>query len=199
MRRLFTAFEQGEQTLTRRFGGLGLGLSISKSLIESQGGSLSASSPGKDKGATFTVEMKTTAPPAAAQVPAAPPAEPTRHRPISILLVEDNEDTLRVMSRLLATYGHRVKTAASMHEALEAAKERPDLIICDIGLPDGTGWDLMRSLRQQHPVRGIALSGFASDEDVQKSKGAGFVTHLAKPIDPDQLEDAIQQAATVLS
>ncbi|MGE5611710.1 MAG: PAS domain S-box protein [Bacillota bacterium] len=199
MQRLFTAFEQGEQTLTRRFGGLGLGLSISKSLVDAQGGSLTASSAGKDQGSTFTVELKTTAPPAAAAVPTAPAAEPGKHRSVSILLVEDNEDTLRVMSRLLEAYGHRVKTAASMHEAIESAKEQPDLIICDIGLPDGTGWDLMRLLRQQQPVRGIALSGFASDEDIQRSKGVGFVTHLAKPIDPDQLESAIQQAAVVAS
>ncbi|HEX2972959.1 MAG TPA: PAS domain S-box protein [Tepidisphaeraceae bacterium] len=192
MRRLFTAFEQGEQSLTRRFGGLGLGLSISKSLIDMHGGTLTAASAGKDQGATFTVEMPTVSEPSLTQPP--PPVRKAKHRSLRLLLVEDNVDTLRVMARLLKSFGHKVKTAASIHDALDVAQEPFDLVISDIGLPDGTGWDLMRTLHEHQPVRGIALSGFASDEDAQKSKVAGFTAHLAKPIDPDELESAIQQA-----
>ncbi|MGE5612569.1 MAG: ATP-binding protein, partial [Bacillota bacterium] len=193
MQRLFTAFEQGEQTLTRRFGGLGLGLSITKALVETHGGKLTATSQGKDKGATFTVQFKVVVRPPAGPVSPQPPLR--QDRPVRILLVDDNLDTLHVMTRLLRTFGHEVRTAASIQEALEAAKGQFDLIISDIGLPDGTGWDLMRTLQKRHPVRGIALSGFASDEDARKSMGAGFVAHLAKPINPQQLETAIQQAA----
>lgn len=195
MKRLFTAFEQGEQTLTRRFGGLGLGLSISQTLVRLHGGRLSAASAGKDQGATFTVELPTVAPPAPLSRPAPPPAHKMDHRALRILLVEDNADTLRVMARLLKSFGHRVTAAASIGQALDAAKEPFDLIISDIGLPDGTGWDLMRSLHERQPVPGIALSGFASEEDAKKSLGAGFVEHLAKPIDPERLEQAIQQVA----
>ncbi|HEX2972347.1 MAG TPA: ATP-binding protein, partial [Tepidisphaeraceae bacterium] len=196
MPRLFTAFEQGEQTLTRRFGGLGLGLSISKTLIELHGGKLTASSRGKDQGAAFTVEMRFL-PQAVVRAPVMPAAVlGVPKRSVSILVVEDSEDTVRVLSRFLRSSGHRVKTATTAKAALEIAKSEDfELIICDIGLPDGTGWDLIRKVRSRRPVKAIALSGFALDEDVAKSKAAGFARHLAKPIIPEKLEAVIQEVA----
>ena len=194
MQRLFDPFEQGEQTLTRRYGGLGLGLSISRTLVQMHGGTLTARTEGKDKGSTFTVELKTLAAPEAEQpVAAAPPRRPH----LRILLVEDNEDTLHVMARLLKVCGYEVREAASVRSALDLAEHEDfDLLISDIGLPDGSGWELMSELRARRPLRGIALSGFSMDEDIQKSQRVGFLAHLAKPVNPQELEEAIQKAAS---
>ena len=206
MRRLFDSFEQGEQTLTRRYGGLGLGLSISRNLIEMQGGTLTAESAGIGQGATFTVELPTVPAPVVSAVPEVllkPEADSERSTATPspatavqrILLVDDNEDTLRVMARLLRLNGHQVVTADSVNTAIQAAGEPFDLLISDIGLPDGTGWELMRELRRRGPVRGIALSGFSMDEDIRRSHEVGFIEHLCKPIMPDELEQAILRAA----
>ncbi|HEX4125125.1 MAG TPA: ATP-binding protein [Tepidisphaeraceae bacterium] len=184
--RLFKPFEQGEQTLIRRFGGLGLGLSISRSLLEMQGGTLTAASPGPGQGATFTLTL-----PVAAAAPAASPMRLPRRQ--TILLVEDNEDTLRVLSRLLRQSGYTVKTAATVGAALAQIDDEVDLVISDIGLPDGNGWELMRTLKTRWTIPGIALSGFAQQEDVERSRSVGFARHLAKPINPQELEAAIEQ------
>jgi PAS domain S-box-containing protein len=201
MPRLFDPFEQGEQTLTRRYGGLGLGLSISRTLIQMQGGTVTAESDGKGLGATFTVDLPTIPAPAPTPPPEMKPEPPSPAQLISaeaavqrILLVDDNEDTLRVMARLLRLNGHHVTTAESVTAALAAATEPFDLLITDIGLPDGTGWELMRELRRRGPVRGIALSGFSMDEDIRRSRDVGFIEHLCKPIMPDDLEEAIRRA-----
>jgi CheY-like chemotaxis protein len=209
MPRIFDPFEQGEQTLTRRYGGLGLGLSISRTLVQMHGGTLTAASAGKGKGATFTIELPAIVAPADATTPPAaergpepmPAATATATAPIAlrpsaqrILLVDDNEDTLRVMARLLRLGGHQVVTADSMEAALHAAGQPFDLLITDIGLPDGTGWDLMRTLCQRGPVRAIAISGFSMEDDVSRSKDAGFLQHLSKPVNPEELEQAIRRA-----
>ena len=111
--------------------------------------------------------------------------------------MEDNQDTLRVMARLLRGDGYQVRTAATVKEAFELAdNEAFDVLVSDIGLPDGSGWELMRTLRTRGPVRGIALSGFSMDEDIQKSKNVGFMEHLAKPINPRELEEAIERVAS---
>lgn len=206
MRRLFDSFEQGEQTLARRYGGLGLGLSISRNLIQMQGGTLTAESAGIGQGATFTVELPTVPAPVAPALPDVllkPESDAERSTTLlspasavqRILLVDDNEDTLRVMARLLRLNGHQVVTADSVNSAMQAAGEPFDLLISDIGLPDGTGWELMRELRRRGPVRGIALSGFSMDEDIRRSHEVGFIEHLCKPIMPDELEQAILRAA----
>lgn len=190
MGRLFRPFEQEEQTLTRHFGGLGLGLAISKTLVTMFGGRLGATSGGRDAGATFTIELKTVAP------EAPPPAAPERH--LRILLVEDNPDTLRMLSRLLQSSGHIVQTANSISSAIDVASHEPiDLLLTDIGLPDGTAWEMMRQLRRKldRPIPGIAVSGFVTDADVQRSREAGFVEHIAKPINYPQLEETIQRVA----
>lgn len=110
---------------------------------------------------------------------------------LRILLVEDHEDTLRSMERLLREK-HVVHSAQSIAAALDAAGAHSfDLVICDLGLPDGSGIDLMSALRDKHNLRGICLSGYALEDDVLRSKRAGFVHHLIKPIDVQQLEKII--------
>lgn len=196
MERLFKPFEQGEQTLARRYGGLGLGLNISKVLTEMHGGTLIAASRGANQGAQFTVRLPlvSQAVAAAAPSPAPTPPEPPRAVHLHILLVEDNTDTRNAVARLLIAWGHRVTAVPDMASAL-AANTHFDLVVSDIGLPDGTGWDLIEELRQRGSVRGIALSGFASDEDMRRSIASGFSAHITKPVEPAALEHAIQKAA----
>jgi len=197
--RIFEAFDQGDPSVTGQFGGLGLGLAISRSLAVAHGGSLTAASEGRGRGATFTLDLPTVAAPApeaAGRHEPSPDSEPARA--LAILLVEDNADTLRVMARLLRGRGHRVATATGVGEALDAESAGGpfDLVISDIGLPDGSGLDLMRQVRQRSGAKGIALSGYGMDDDLRRSREAGFVAHLTKPIDIHRLEEAIRQATS---
>jgi len=198
--RIFNAFEQAERSITRQFGGLGLGLTISKGLVEMHGGSIHAHSEGKGKGASFTVRLPLL--PAEAVVGLAPmtpeaslPAAPTR--PLRILLVEDHGDTARIMRRLLEADGHGVRTAADVAMALQLVAEHPfDLLVSDLGLPDGSGIDLMLAIRAKGlTFPGIALSGYGQERDIQQSRKAGFVAHLTKPVSLRRLEDAIARFA----
>jgi signal transduction histidine kinase/CheY-like chemotaxis protein len=191
--RIFDAFEQGDQRVTRAFGGLGLGLAISKRLVDLHGGRIAAYSDGPGSGATFTVELPSVAAP--------PPQEtmidrPARPQPkLSILLVEDHPDTALALARLLRGFGWQVRVAETVADAIAAADaEHFDLLISDIGLPDGNGLDLMRQLRAKRPVRGICLSGFGMEEDVRNSRDAGFIEHLTKPVNVAQLRRAIDRA-----
>jgi CheY-like chemotaxis protein len=191
--RIFQAFEQGGRDVTRRFGGLGLGLTISKALVELHGGILTAQSAGPGQGSTFTVvlprrHIAAAAPEAASLAGASVKAQ------CRILLVEDHHDTGRAMARVLAAAGHHVRTADTVGSALRLALSEPfDLIISDIGLPDGSGLDLMRQLRPHTRVKGIALSGFGRDDDIRRSKQAGFDMHLTKPVNLTRLKEAIQR------
>ena len=191
---IFDAFEQGDRSVTRAFGGLGLGLSISRGLMELHGGRLTASSAGRGQGSTFTAGFPAAITFAAVSVPNGPDL-PLHHNEArcEILLVEDHADTAHALARVLKTHGHRVRIAQSVAAALAAAAEPFDLLICDIGLPDGSGLDLMVQLRGMRPVRAIALSGFGMDEDLRKSEEAGFLAHLTKPVDLAQLEAAINR------
>jgi CheY-like chemotaxis protein len=121
-------------------------------------------------------------------------AENARSR--SILLVDDHEDTLKAMSRLLRTLEHRVVTANCVQSALKAAIDHEfDILISDVGLPDGTGLDLMRELLSRRPIRGIALTGYGTDHDLAQTREAGFSAHLTKPIDFTALESAIRSVS----
>lgn len=113
--------------------------------------------------------------------------------PLRILLVEDHDDTLRLMARLLRHLGYHVETAASVKDALKTAQTQQfELMISDLGLPDGTGSELMRQVLQKQALKGIALTGFDSPDDVNGALNAGFHSHLTKPVDLDKLESAIR-------
>jgi len=117
----------------------------------------------------------------------------SRKRTTRILLVEDHENTLHVLAAALRHRGHVVTAVGTMRLALEAIQDGVmDLIVCDIGLPDGDGWQLMEIVRTHHRVAGIAMSGFGMEQDIQKSHEAGFAEHLVKPVDPARLEEAIE-------
>lgn len=194
--RLFDAFEQGSDFVTRRYGGLGLGLSITKALVEIHQGHVRAASPGPGQGATFTLDL----PAIPAPAPAAPDAAQLprqRSRPIRILLVEDHADTARVMGRLINTLGHQVETVGCIADALQRMRDdHIDLLASDIGLPDGNGVELIRAVRQFSHVPAIALSGFGMEEDVRRCIAAGFNAHLTKPVNIARLEQLISQVTT---
>jgi two-component system CheB/CheR fusion protein len=190
MERMFNPFEQGDRSFQRRFGGLGLGLAISKSLAEAHNATLVAESEGIDKGSTFTVTIPTVAPRQRAARFVAQTHEPTRS--LRILLVDDHEDTCSALERLLVRRGHLVAAMHNMRAAMEAAtRNQFDLLISDIALPDGTGTELMTCLRGISGIRGIAISGFGMNGDIQKSLQAGFSEHLVKPVKLERLEAAI--------
>ena len=206
LERIFSPFEQAGESIQRRFGGLGLGLAISKSLVESQRGTLHAASPGKGRGSTFTVFLPTVDAPAGAerggrreasvqQTPRTRPglidsAEPGA---LGILLVEDHSDTARAICRLLRGEGHEVTAVASVAEAARAASEsRFGLLICDIDLPDGSGLEVVRRA-DLADTPSIALSGHSSTEEWRASYDAGFDEYLTKPISAQALESAIRR------
>lgn len=189
--RLFNAFEQGDSGVTRRFGGLGLGLAISKAVVDLHGGSIHAESEGHEKGATFVVELNTTQ--MSMEAPSTPAQSGRESRQMRILLVEDHSDTATTLSRLLVASGHSVRTARTVEGALRLAKQESfDLLLSDIGLPDATGYDLMRQVSSTHRLPGIAMSGYGMDDDIRKSREAGFSEHLVKPITYTQLEQALR-------
>jgi PAS domain S-box-containing protein len=194
--RLFLPFEQGEQTVTRQFGGLGLGLSIVKALVEMHKASITVVSDGKGKGAAFTLRVETVSP-ATQQPPASPQAtDGEQARTYRVLLVEDHADTRLVMCKLLATIGCVVTTAASVREAVEAAEQQTfDLLLSDIGLPDGSGIEVMRHMATKFNLRGIALTGFGQDDDLRRSSEAGFSMHLTKPVSLQILREVITKFA----
>jgi PAS domain S-box-containing protein len=196
--RIFEVFDQGGPSSAQRYGGLGLGLTISRSIVEQHGGHLAAASEGEGLGAKFTVELPTVdavPTPAPLDASPAPRARPPQ-RPLTILLVEDNADTLSYLSKMLALRGHDIRTADSFVSALRVAAELDfDVLVSDIELPDGSGLELMYTLRSGRAVPGIALSGFGASEDIELSRSAGFAEHLTKPVDFRRLEEAIQRVA----
>ena len=190
--KIFKAFEQGERA---RSGGLGLGLAISKALVETHHGCITAESDGQGKGAKFTAIFPLSPQLAgtAAERPAVAPAE---RKSLRILLVEDHEDTNRSLTHLLRMRGYEVRPAHNIAAALDvAASHQFDVLVSDIGLPDGTGVELMQQLSAAGPVVGIALTGFGMEEDIQKSHDGGFYEHLIKPVDLNKLEAIIQRAS----
>ncbi len=191
MNRIFDPFEQGERAFQRRYGGLGLGLAISKSLAQAHGGTLIARSEGHDQGSTFILTMKTVpAPPRIVKLTSPVPES----RPLRILLVDDHQDTCVALERLLVRRGHLVAAAHNVRSAMEtAARNSFDLLISDIALPDGTGTELMTYLHAISRIPGIAISGFGMNGDIEKSIDAGFAEHLIKPVKMENLEAAIDR------
>ena len=194
--RIFEAFEQAELSITRHFGGLGLGLTISKKLLDLHGGTIEVRSGGKNLGATFRVTLDTVAAPTSVSIPLSKGAIGSDAK-LKVLMVDDDADTRRILSRLLSKCGHEVVTADSMQVALKFLEnERFDALISDIGLPDGNGYDLVREAKKRQPLKGIALSGFGAEEDVRQSMEAGFDYHLTKPVNFQDLRELLQQIAS---
>ena len=202
MPRIFNAFEQGERSRTRVFGGLGLGLAISRAIIEMHGGSISAESEGKDKGTTITIRLRTVPTPVIKRGsrPARPSAPTTLLPSLSVLLVEDHHDTAEQLKRLLTRAGHQVTLATTVAEArgllaaeLNQSNRHFNILISDLGLPDGSGLDLMRDLASHLPIPGIALSGYGMKEDIENSMAAGFSRHMTKPVEWQELKKVIQK------
>ena len=196
--KIFNAFEQGQVEITRRFGGLGLGLSISKALIDAHGGKIHVESPGKDQGATFSVELTAVVTPIGGDGEKQDkPADREPERAISshrrVLVVDDHHDTCIGLKRMLERRGYEITIAHSAEQAVEKVRtEDFDLLISDIGLPDRSGYDLMREVRLKKDLPGIALSGFGSEQDVNQAREAGFAEHLTKPINFERLEKTMQ-------
>jgi PAS domain S-box-containing protein len=189
MPKLFTAFEQG----TRSGEGLGLGLAICKAVLEMHQGRIKATNKPSGQGAVFTVELKTV-PALSVIAPIQPKPAAVSSRKLNILIVEDHDNTATVMSKLLRHNGHEVVTASTVRQALEVLRTTPlDLLVSDLGLPDGNGFQVMRELAKISDAKGIAISGYGMEEDLERSSRAGFSAHLTKPIDVQKLQETIQQ------
>ncbi|MEA3210179.1 MAG: hypothetical protein QOE70_3236 [Chthoniobacter sp.] len=190
--KIFDAFEQGG---TGTKGGLGLGLAITKALVDLHHGRIVAESAGLDHGTKFTVWLPVT------EVTVDGTTRPTEsrataRRALRILLVEDHEDSNRSLTQLLRRKGYEVCSARDVSSALEAAgKFEFDVLLSDMGLPDGTGNDLMEKLSSTRPVFGIAITGYGMESDIDQSQAAGFRHHLIKPVDLNRLDELIQTAS----
>ncbi len=200
---IFNAFSQGEHAVNKsvhRFGGLGLGLTISRTLVELHAGVIQAKSDGRGHGATFIIELplsKMETQRAASDTPeigtqSAAPAK--RKAGLRILLVEDHEATRTALIYLLGRQQCKVSAATSVAEARELARQESfDLVLSDIGLPDGDGYALMSELRANFGLKGIALTGYGTEQDVARSQSAGFIAHLTKPVRMESLKKILHE------
>jgi PAS domain S-box-containing protein len=201
---IFDRFHQGDTSLTRRHGGLGLGLAIAQHLVHLHGGSISANSDGEGKGATFTVLLPSSALPAASPAASTASAEtgvtaaPTSAlEGVRILIVEDEADSRDFLRQFLAAHGADVFVASSGTEALTVAQHtRPAVLVSDIGLPDIDGYELLQRLRRSSTdglggIPAIAITAYARTEDRMLAFQSGYQVHLAKPVEPARLVEAI--------
>ena len=187
--RVFDLFVQGPRAIDRQEGGLGLGLTLVKQLVQLHGGSVIAESPGTDQGSTFTVRL-----PVGAVAPHRPRRDaprPEAERSLRILIVDDNADALEMLSTLVSAWGHEVLAVGDAPAALERGPSfNPDVALLDIGLPVMDGYELAAALRDRlhpQPLLCIAVTGYGQSRDVARSSREGFAAHLVKPIDADQL------------
>ena len=188
---IFDEFVQGDET-SARFGGVGLGLFIAAILVRAHDGRIWAESAGRDKGATFHLELPVWTP--SEPIPA-PIAQESPAAALRILLVEDHQPTRKTIAETLTQRGHTVSQAESIAQARILAKRNAfHIVICDLGLPDGRGYDLMRELKEKFSLPGIALTGYGMEDDIQQSREAGFSAHLTKPVELAALEQAIRRA-----
>ena len=195
---LFDVFVQGEQALDRARGGLGLGLTLVRRLIELQGGSVRAFSEGAGKGSTFLIEL----PLLKGNARPHPPensAAGRRSAPLNVLVVDDNEDARVMLRTYLQLDGHHVHEAASGPEAVEVALQvRPDVALVDLGLPGFDGFEVSRRLRQDvrtQQILLVALTGYGQQDDRDRTASLGFAAHLVKPVSPERLEEVFAMAS----
>ncbi|MBP3955537.1 response regulator [Gemmata sp. G18] len=196
--RVFDLFTQVGKHLDRAQGGLGIGLSLVKRLVEMHGGEVTVESPGADRGSTFAVRL-----PLAPDAPVVPASNSSvraaRGQSRRVLVVDDNADAADSLSELLALSGHKTETAQSGPEALRAAARfRPELVFLDIGLPGMDGYEVARTLRAAPGSRAtvlVALTGWGTEEDRKRSAEAGFDFHLTKPVETEQLEGLLAKLA----
>ena len=190
---LFRPFEQADPSVNRQFGGLGLGLAISKRLVDLHHGRIEAESAGRSFGATFKVTLDTLSDGSTAIGLNNRIGGKTSKR-LRILLVEDHQDTRRALSRLLTHFGHNVVTADNVESAINViGSNNIDVVLCDIGLPDGSGYEVAARARTNEHIKTIALTGFGTEQDVQRSKEAGFDFHLVKPINFQELQTVLEE------
>jgi signal transduction histidine kinase/ActR/RegA family two-component response regulator len=191
---VFEVFAQGDHSLDRSQGGLGIGLAIVKGLVEMHGGEVSARSQGPGKGSEFSLLLPLDP---ASQPAAAVEARPEKSAHRKILLVEDNPDAAATMRDFLELSGHEVETATSGTDGVQAARVfHPEVVLCDLGLPGMNGFEVAAELRRDPSTRSaklIAVTGYGRDEDRRRSKEAGFDLHLTKPVDPAQLKAVLQE------
>ncbi|MGH7122369.1 MAG: hybrid sensor histidine kinase/response regulator, partial [Acetobacteraceae bacterium] len=187
--KVFDLFVQGDRTLDRAEGGLGIGLAVVKKLIHMHSGTITAESGGSGKGATIEIRLPRIAQPAAAKAPAIPGFKLCPRR---ILVVDDNADAAQSLAMLLSAAGHQTLVAPDGRQALESiASFQPEVALVDIGLPEMDGYELARRVRADAPLNGlklVAVTGYGQAEDREKARAAGFAHHLLKPIDIAALE-----------
>ncbi len=200
--KLFKIFEQGSATIDRAKGGLGIGLALVKSFVELHEGSVTASSAGIGCGSTFKVTLPLLDQPAVAAQASGVTVGVSRAA-VRVLVVDDNIDALESLRDYLAHQGHDVMTASEPLQALKLAEQfQPDVAVLDIGLPGMDGYALASALRTSFPpdrLRLVALTGYGQTKDFQRSRQAGFETHLVKPVALEALDAAINAAPTLRS
>jgi CheY-like chemotaxis protein/anti-sigma regulatory factor (Ser/Thr protein kinase) len=187
---IFEMFQQVDQSLERTRGGLGIGLTLVKRLVELHGGRISVRSGGQGRGSEFIVRLRVLA---EGDSPAAAPRESKAVVTQSqrILVIDDNRDAARSLAMLLQLSGHEVEMAHDGRQAIEQAEAwKPSVMLLDLGMPEMNGYDVCRTVRQTawgKSIRIVALTGWGQDQDRRKTREAGFDDHLVKPVDPSVL------------
>jgi PAS domain S-box-containing protein len=191
---IFDLFAQAQRSLDRSDGGLGVGLTLVRKLVQMHGGNIQARSKGLGRGSEFTVRLPVLPSPLQTQIPVVEKSKATSH-PRRVLIVDDNLDTADSIAMLLERSGHEVTVAYSAEKALEVAAEfQPEVVLLDIGLPEMDGYEVARRLRRDSRLKGmklIALTGYGQDSDLQRAKEAGFDHHLVKPAGLDKIEELL--------